>query len=193
MKKISIIGASGKTGSKILEALLKNKNLNSFVQFAIVSEKSNFLNQDVFSHLKIQNENNKALSFSCNIETALRNSDIIIDFSSHKLSEAMIENYFEKLELSSKKFIIGTTPFEYKKLKKFDEFIEKNLLFYSPNMSILIGILAGFLEKYSDFFSQNYDIGINEIHHVHKKDSPSGTAKLLVNKLQKNQAHPAIL
>jgi 4-hydroxy-tetrahydrodipicolinate reductase len=58
---------------------------------------------------------------------------------------------------------------------------EKHAFFYASNFSIGVNILfrinrwlAGVMNNFPGF-----NVGINEIHHIHKKDSPSGTALTL--------------
>lgn len=60
---------------------------------------------------------------------------------------------------------------------------ENATFFYSSNYSIGVNIffaLNKYLAKIMDRFSQ-YDVTMNEIHHIHKLDHPSGTAITLAN------------
>jgi 4-hydroxy-tetrahydrodipicolinate reductase len=65
---------------------------------------------------------------------------------------------------------------------------EKQTLFYASNFSIGVNImfrlnrwLAGIMDKFPE-----YNVGIREIHHIHKKDSPSGTALSLAGDILQN-------
>jgi 4-hydroxy-tetrahydrodipicolinate reductase len=65
---------------------------------------------------------------------------------------------------------------------------ENHAFFYSPNFSIGVHILfklnkelAQWMNKFSD-----YDISLKEIHHIHKKDKPSGTAIALAQGIIEN-------
>lgn len=65
---------------------------------------------------------------------------------------------------------------------------EKQTFFYASNFSIGVNImfrinkwLAGIMNKFPE-----YDVGIREIHHIHKKDSPSGTALSLAGDILQN-------
>jgi 4-hydroxy-tetrahydrodipicolinate reductase len=64
----------------------------------------------------------------------------------------------------------------------------KNTFFYASNFSIGVNILfrinrwlAGVMDKFPE-----YEVTISEIHHIHKKDSPSGTAITLAEDIVKN-------
>jgi 4-hydroxy-tetrahydrodipicolinate reductase len=184
IKKICILGASGKTGSKILKYFLQNKIPGYDLVHCITSPNNENLNKSVYSFLNIENqENQNDIIFSSNIELAILDSDIIIDFSTKDITQNIFEIYFQKYNFKNKIFIIGTTPFEKLLIKNFDKFIENNIVFYSENMSFLINIVSIFLKKFSSFLCKNYDISIHETHHIHKKDNISGTANMLKNSI----------
>jgi 4-hydroxy-tetrahydrodipicolinate reductase len=79
---------------------------------------------------------------------------------------------------------------------------EKQSIFVASNFSIGVNILYSLTEKLSAMLNRfdNYNIKLEEIHHIHKLDSPSGTAinlaqiilngverkKLWVNRNQQN-------
>jgi len=99
--------------------------------------------------------------------------DIVIDFSSPEgAAEA-----FEIAKKNKAAVLIGTTnlPAAFvENLKK-----EKSIpVFFSPNVSIGVYLFAEVL-KYAQGLYKGYERRMEEIHHVHKKDAPSGTAKAL--------------
>lgn len=80
--------------------------------------------------------------------------------------------------------VCGTTGW----LDRYDEIVELcredfGALFYATNFSIGVNIffrLNELLAHMMDTFPE-YDVRMEEIHHVHKKDAPSGTAITLAN------------
>lgn len=82
--------------------------------------------------------------------------------------------------------VVGTTGW----YEKFDEIAalraaKNGSLFYATNFSLGVNLffklntfLAGLMNKYED-----YDVSMEEIHHVHKLDKPSGTAISLANQV----------
>ncbi|MGB2846283.1 MAG: 4-hydroxy-tetrahydrodipicolinate reductase [Saprospiraceae bacterium] len=57
--------------------------------------------------------------------------------------------------------------------------------FYSSNFSIGVNVfwkVSEYLAKMMDQY-RDYELGLLEIHHIHKKDAPSGTAVTLANKI----------
>lgn len=60
-------------------------------------------------------------------------------------------------------------------------------LFHASNFSIGVNILFALNKKLAKIMEQfpEYQLGISEVHHVHKKDAPSGTAISLAEQIKK--------
>ncbi len=111
-------------------------------------------------------------------QNALAQADIAIDFSG---SAAVLDHL--RLCLALKKpLVLGTTGWE-EGLGQARQWVEEEggACLYAPNFSIgvylferIVAYAATLLEPFSD-----YDVGGVEIHHRHKADAPSGTAKAL--------------
>lgn len=110
--------------------------------------------------------------------SAVGGADVLIDFSIPDLASVHIERYC-RWRLPA---VIGTTGW-YDRLNEVEQWVEKEdtSLFYAPNFSIGVAILARALEAVTPLLDQlpEYDAFIHEIHHVNKVDSPSGTALML--------------
>ena len=120
----------------------------------------------------------------------LGNADVAIDFSTPDSAFNNIIKCFE----AGIPIVCGTTGW----LNKYDEVIkicreQNGTFFYAPNYSIGVNLffklnnyLAGLMNKYNE-----YNVEIEEIHHVHKLDAPSGTAISLaegiINKLDRKE------
>jgi 4-hydroxy-tetrahydrodipicolinate reductase len=114
----------------------------------------------------------------------LQATDVAIDFSVPSGAYTNIMKCFD----ADIPIVSGTTGW----LDKFDEVIDicrkKNKsFFYASNYSIGVNIffhlnrqLAELMNKFPD-----YDVDIEEIHHIHKLDAPSGTAISLANDILK--------
>ena len=115
----------------------------------------------------------------------LEHADVAIDFSA---PDAAVENISTALKIGIP-VISGTTGW----LSEYDNMVqlctEKNTAFISSsNFSLGVNIffelneyLAKIMSKFDD-----YKVGIEEIHHTQKLDSPSGTAISLANGIIKN-------
>jgi 4-hydroxy-tetrahydrodipicolinate reductase len=62
---------------------------------------------------------------------------------------------------------------------------KEGTLFYSSNFSVGVNILFALNRKLAEIMDQfpEYKISMNEVHHVHKKDAPSGTAISLAQQI----------
>jgi len=106
-------------------------------------------------------------------------SHVIIDVSSPEGTMKLIDSCHEKMIFPG--LIIGTTGHTHEQMEKIIEYSNFAPIFYSSNFSqgiqSLIDIISGltFVPK---------TIYITDIHHAEKKDTPSGTAKLLKTHLQ---------
>jgi 4-hydroxy-tetrahydrodipicolinate reductase len=115
----------------------------------------------------------------------LENADVAIDFSA---PDAAVENISTALKLGIP-VISGTTGWlsEYENMGQLCK--EKNTAFISSsNFSLGVNIffeLNEYLAKIMSKFDA-YKVGIEEIHHTQKLDSPSGTAISLANGIIKN-------
>ena len=115
----------------------------------------------------------------------LKNADVAIDFSA---PDAAVENISTALKLGIP-VISGTTGWlsEYENMVQLCK--EKNTAFISSsNFSLGVNIffeLNEYLAKIMSKFDA-YKVGIEEIHHTQKLDSPSGTAISLANGIIKN-------
>ncbi len=112
----------------------------------------------------------------------LKKVDVAIEFSS---PAAAYNNILTCLR-SDTPVVSGTTGW----LDKWDEVVKvcnenKGGLFYASNYSIGVNImfavnsyLAAIMSKFPE-----YDVSLEEIHHIHKLDAPSGTAITLAKQL----------
>lgn len=115
----------------------------------------------------------------------LQKADVAIEFST---PEAAITNIFKCFEAGIP-VVVGTTGW----LNKLEEVMDKcltnnNTLFYASNYSIGVNLffkLNSYLSKLMNNYSE-YNVSMEEIHHVHKLDSPSGTAITLANQVIEN-------
>jgi 4-hydroxy-tetrahydrodipicolinate reductase len=176
MQKLAILGCSGKTGSKILEAALLSDKFD--VVGGFVSNKSKFLNLDL-AHIVGKTQQTHILATD-NISRAIENAEIIIDFSSKSATQDLIS---KPHLMQNKKLIIGVTGFDEDFHKTLAYTAKQNIIFHSSNMSIGVALICDFLKKHKKILSEEYEILISDIHHKNKKDAPSGTALMLKSNL----------
>lgn len=109
----------------------------------------------------------------------VRMVDVWIDFT---LPDALSENL--KLALAEgKPYVCGTTGFGPKEQAILEEAAKKIPVLWSSNMSLGVAILNEALKVFAGI--KGFDFQIEELHHIHKKDKPSGTALTLQKNLEK--------
>ncbi len=72
--------------------------------------------------------------------------------------------------------VIGTTGLEPEHHRKIDLAAHHAVIIQAGNMSLGVNLMLHLIEQASAALDEHFDIEINETHHRHKKDSPSGTA-----------------
>ncbi len=129
--------------------------------------------------LKINKSNCDSVS-----DEDLKKADAIIEFST---PHTVIDNLKKYLN-TQVPVVVGTTGW-YTNFEEIKEFcLKKNgALFHATNFSVGVNLffkvntyLADIMNKY-----ENYDVSLEEIHHIHKLDKPSGTAITLAEQIIK--------
>jgi 4-hydroxy-tetrahydrodipicolinate reductase len=118
-------------------------------------------------------------------EENLRRVDVAIEFST---PESAFDN-ISKCINSGVPVVSGTTGW----IDRYDEIVElckteNGAFFYASNFSLGVNIIFK-INKYLANMMKNfpeYEITIDETHHIHKLDSPSGTAITMANDIISN-------
>ncbi len=132
-------------------------------------------NDDIFD-IKSQISSNNINEIITNFEK----TDIAIDFSNPSILDTILSAAVE----NNTNLVMGTTGYSKKDFDKIKKTSEKIAIFYSANFSIGILILNQFIKEFNHFLKDSF-IDIIDIHHIHKKDSPSGTALTLKDQIKK--------
>ena len=103
--------------------------------------------------------------------------DIIIDFSTSQGAQEA----FALAKHLHKPFLTGTTNLPEMFLFQMQQ-EEKIPVFFAPNVSLSVYFFTELARQAARMYN-GYNIRLHEIHHVHKKDAPSGTAKKLAEAL----------
>jgi 4-hydroxy-tetrahydrodipicolinate reductase len=109
------------------------------------------------------------------ISEASRNADVYVTFT---VPAAEMQN-IPVVAALGKRVVLGTTGFTEEQSRQLREAVEGKVpAVFSPNFSVSVNILFK-LAQALKAFPQEYTFSISEIHHMGKKDAPSGTAKKL--------------
>ena len=115
----------------------------------------------------------------------LNNADVVIEFSNPEVAFNNIKTCLE----NNIPVICGTTGWLDQKSEIEKIAAENNTAFlYGSNFSLGVNLFFALNEKLADLMKNfpEYNVQLEEIHHTHKKDAPSGTAISLAEGIIKN-------
>lgn len=157
--KIALIGY-GKMG-QMLDALAPSFNIKVVAIIDPHHEKA--------SHQEISRE-------------AVLDADVCIDFTN---PESALKN-IEKLCELKKSVVVGTTGFQISSESLMQKASLSDVgIFWAPNFSVGVYLFSKMVESASMLINafDDFEISCSETHHIHKKDAPSGTALMLLEKV----------
>lgn len=119
-------------------------------------------------------------------------ADVAIEFTTPTTAEENIRHAWSK----GKPVVCGTTGWDIAQLTKHDggntNYSEGNALVWSSNFSLGVNILFALNKRLAEIMQRypQYSPSITEVHHVHKLDAPSGTAKTLAEQIDSPSPSP---
>ena len=140
--------------------------------------------------LKEKDELKDVVALECehkNLNELEDDFDVIIDFS-NPANLDMIIDYSKK---TKKPVVFATTGYTEEQLEKINELSKTSPVLRSANFSLGV-ILLNRLVKEATPILKDFDIEIIEAHHNKKVDSPSGTAKMLLNSVVDATGYEAV-
>lgn len=109
---------------------------------------------------------------------ALSEANVVIDFTLPVLTEELLATALEeKIAL-----VIGTTGHSEAQKKAIGEAANSIPIVYASNFSTGVNLLFHLTRKATEILGNDtFDIEVTEMHHRHKVDAPSGTARTLLD------------
>ena len=187
MLKVGIIGYTGRMGKEICKILAQDDSVSEII--GCISKNNDSQNID-FTENKVNNGyskivNNKIVKVSDEIGTIFESTDVVIDFSSPIGFEQCINYCTSKKSDTKYTLISGSTGVDKQIIRDLQNNFPncESCIFWSANTSIGINLIIQMLKSTKFDILKNYEYKLSEIHHIHKKDSPSGTSLLLADAL----------
>ncbi len=109
------------------------------------------------------------------LEEALEKSDTVIDFTLPSFTNELIEGCVS----AGKALVMGTTGHDDAQLELIRDAAKSIPIVHAPNYSVGVNTLFWLTRKATEILGTDFDLEVVEMHHRHKKDSPSGTARRL--------------
>lgn len=121
-----------------------------------------------------------------NIESCTVDADVIIDFSTAKAVDGLLDYVQEK----GIPVVLCTTGLSEEQLNRVSSVAEQAAVLKSANMSLGINTIMKLLQEAVKVFAPaGYDVEIVEKHHNQKLDAPSGTAIALADSMNEAMNH----
>ena len=167
MIRVVIVGACGKMGKENITVFSQDEGVR--IVGAVEKQGSQQIGMDAGN---IAGIGPIGIPIIDKLEEAVPGGDVIVDFTNCESSLHSVETAANH----GKAVVLGTTGFSCPELESLREYSEKIPILVSPNMSQGMNILFHLVERAAEFFGEEYNVEIFEIHHNQKSDAPSGTA-----------------
>jgi len=110
---------------------------------------------------------------------AIEGCDAVIDFSVLGFTDELVAACLE----TKTSLVMGTTGHDEAQLSLISEAAKTLPIVHAPNFSVGVNTLFWLTNKAAEILGEGYDLEVVEMHHRHKVDSPSGTARRLAEVL----------
>jgi 4-hydroxy-tetrahydrodipicolinate reductase len=111
------------------------------------------------------------------LDSALENVDVIIDFTAHHFTAEVLQ----AAQQSNTPVVIGTTGHTDDERAGIVAAAQTLPIVFAPNFSVGVNTLFWLTRKATEILGNDlFDIEVVEMHHRHKIDAPSGTARRLL-------------
>ena len=111
------------------------------------------------------------------LDAAVQKADCIIDFTVHSFTAQVVEAALKH----GTQLVIGTTGHSDEEREMIRKAAEKLPIVFASNYSVGVNTLFWLTRHAARILTQDrFDIEVTEMHHRHKIDSPSGTARTLL-------------
>jgi 4-hydroxy-tetrahydrodipicolinate reductase len=171
MIKVGVVGASGRTGQYVVQALRRRSD--AVLHAALVSPSSRMLGDMVAG---------TELRYSAELET-LEGTDVVIEFTTPETSVRVAE----WCATQGAPVLIATTGHSEEQRRSLEECGAATAVGITPNTSVGAAALTALAVQAKQLLGDAFDIEVLDIHHRMKKDAPSGTACAIVGPLVSEQ------
>jgi len=187
MIKIAVIGAAGRMGKVLIEAVQLHPQLE--LGAAVVSGNSSLIGADAGELASVGKLGVKCAS---SLEQVVDDFDLLIDFTTPQLTMANLA----VCVAHSKAIVIGTTGLDEAQKNQLHSSAAHIPVVFASNMSVGMNLCFKVLDTIARTLGDDYDVEIIETHHRNKVDAPSGTAislgEVVANALDRNLKEHAV-
>lgn len=167
MSNIAVIGAAGRMGKTLIEAIAATEGAD--LSAALEHPDSSLIGADAGELAGIGRNNIQVVA---SLHDVADDFDVLIDFSIPAVTAANAAFCLEH----GKKMVIGTTGLDDNQLQQVQMASQTNAICMASNYATGVNLCFKLAELAASVLGDEVDIEISEAHHRHKIDAPSGTA-----------------
>lgn len=164
--RIGIVGAGGRMGRMLIEAVLKGEGVVLGAAFDVPGSPAIGKNAGELVGLPAD------VLITDNVAAGLKQIDVLIDFT--RPQGTLV--HLELCRQAGVGMVIGTTGFEADGKAAIAAAARDIPVVFAPNMAVGVNVVFKLLDMAARIMNQGYDIEVVEAHHRMKIDAPSGTA-----------------
>ena len=181
--RIAILGASGRMGLSLLAALEADPRVELVGAFAPPGSRA--LGQDAGELARLGRR--LGVEVSADRARVLERAEVALDFTLPEATGANLEACLARRCA----LIVGTTGLTVESRAALERAAASIAVLIAPNTSLGVAVLARLVAQAAAALPEDYDIEVLEAHHRHKRDAPSGTARLLGEAAARARHRPA--
>ncbi|QFY90992.1 4-hydroxy-tetrahydrodipicolinate reductase [Magnetovirga frankeli] len=167
MTRIAIVGAAGRMGRSLIQAVSETDGLS--LGAATERPGSSLIGTDAG---ELAGVGKLGVSIVDDLTPVVDDFDLLIDFT----SPAPTLEHLKVCRAHGKPMVIGTTGLDEVQKTAIHSAAEDIGIVFAPNMSVGVNLCLKLLQLTAGVMGEGADIEIIEAHHRHKVDAPSGTA-----------------
>lgn len=167
MRRIAVIGAAGRMGKALIEAIGQTEGAQ--LSAAIERPQSSLVGADAG---ELAGVGRLGVVIAGSLEQVLGDFDVLIDFI-HPSSTLV---NLQLCRVHGKAMVIGTTGFSEAEKAQIADAARDIPVVLAANFSVGVNLCLKLLDMAARVMGEDADIEIIEAHHRHKVDAPSGTA-----------------
>jgi len=167
MRRIAVIGAAGRMGKALIEAIGQTEGAQ--LSAAIERPQSSLVGADAG---ELAGVGRLGVVIAGSLEQVLGDFDVLIDFT-HPSSTLV---NLQLCRVHGKAMVIGTTGFSEAEKAQIADAARDIPVVLAANFSVGVNLCLKLLDMAARVMGEDADIEIIEAHHRHKVDAPSGTA-----------------
>jgi 4-hydroxy-tetrahydrodipicolinate reductase len=174
MTRVVIAGAAGRMGKMLVRCVMQLDDME--LVGATEHDSHEALGRDVGEIAEI---GPVGVALTSDLGEVLSLADVVVDFTFH---ESVPVHAALAAEMG-RAVVIGTTALNDDEQMVVDKAAGKVPVVWAPNMSLGVNLLFAMVKRAAGVLGSGYRVTIDETHHVHKLDAPSGTALRLGEKV----------